>query len=101
MGIPSKDDGTFKARWVVRGYGEQDLLLRLPPQRSLPPRFACCLPMLPKASYSSTGRISSAFLNSSVDRALYVRQPTGFAEGSQVCKLNRSLYDFVRHQQLV
>ena len=89
-----KADSTFKARWVVRGFNEDDLdigdtyaaTLQATTVRLL---FAWAV----QNGYAiRQADISSAFLNSAVDRDIYMLQPTGFATGRHVCKLNRSLY---------
>ena len=89
-----KDDGSYKARWVVRGFNEDDLdigdtyaaTLQATTVRML---FAWAVQ---KGYFIRQADISSAFLNSPVDRDVFVLQPTGFAAGRHVCKLSRSLY---------
>ena len=89
-----KEDGTYKARWVVRGFNEDDLdsgdtyaaTLQATTVRML---FARAVQ---KRHFIRQADISSAFLNSPVDRDIFVLQPTGFAAGRHVCKLSKSLY---------
>ena len=89
-----KDDGSYKARWVVRGFNEDGLdigdtyaaTLQATTVRML---FAWAVQ---KRHFIRQADISSAFLNSPVDRDIFVLQPTGFTAGRHVCKLSRSLY---------
>ena len=79
---------------LVRGFNEEDLdigdtyaaTLQAVTVRLL---FAWAVQ---RGYYIRQADISSAFLNSPMDREVYVLQPTGFTTGRNVCKLSRSLY---------
>ena len=90
-----KSSGAHKARWVVRGCGENDL--------SIDDTYAATLPatsvrmLFALAAHNNhfirQADISSAFLNAPVDRDVFVQEPTGFkTRPGMVCKLNKSLY---------
>ena len=44
--------------------------------------------------------IKNAFVHAGVDKEIYVIQPTGFAKGDKVCKLNKALYGLKQSPRL-
>ena len=94
-----KDDGTAKARWVVRG-NESD-----PDQwedtRATVVRCQTSRLLMSLAAYYGwaihTADVTTAFLNGVVLNDVYMQQPTGFGTKAQngvkmVCKLQKALY---------
>lgn len=86
----------YKARWVVRGFEQQEGL-------DYHETFASVVkPMSYKALFALAAAndwdidqmdVKTAFLYGEIDEHIYVQQPSHFDDGSgRVCKLNRALY---------
>lgn len=89
-----KEDGRFKARWVVKGYLENELLDRqtyahvthITSLRTLLTMAAIKKWTIVKAD------VSNAFLKSDIDRTVFVELPHGYTIPGQVAVLMKSLY---------
>jgi hypothetical protein len=86
----------YKARWVVKGYGQQAGV-------DFNETFASVVkPMSYKALFAIAAAqdleieqmdVKTAFLYGSVEEEIYVNQPEGFDDGTgRVCRLNKALY---------
>lgn len=93
---PDGEVTRYKARWVVRGFEQQE-------GRDYHDTFASVVkPMSYKAIFALAAAmdwdleqmdVKTAFLYGDVQEDIYVRQPDGFCkDSSKVCKLNKALY---------
>jgi transposase InsO family protein len=93
---PSGDVIRYKARWVVKGYEQQQGI-------DYHETFASVVkPMSYKALFAITAAVDleieqmdvkTAFLYGAVQEDIFVEQPHGLSDGSgRVCKLNKALY---------
>ena len=93
---PDGEITRYKARWVVRGFEQQE-------GRDYHDTFASVVkPMSYKAIFALAAAldwdleqmdVKTAFLYGNVKEEIYVRQPDGFSkDGTKVCKLNKALY---------
>lgn len=93
---PDGEVTRYKARWVVRGFEQQE-------GRDYHDTFASVVkPMSYKAIFALAAAmdwdleqmdVKTAFLYGDVQEEIYVRQPDGFnKDSSKVCKLNKALY---------
>jgi hypothetical protein len=90
-----KDDGTYKSRWVIRGFA-QELdsyeLTRAAVVQGVTTRILLKL----AATYGwsiRTADVKNAFLNGThAGKPIYMQLPPGFGKPGTVCKLVKSLY---------
>ena len=93
---PQGEITRYKARWVVRGFEQQE-------GRDYHDTFASVVkPMSYKAIFALAAAmdwdleqmdVKTAFLYGNVQEDIYVQQPDGFnKDSSKVCKLNKALY---------
>jgi histone deacetylase 1/2 len=90
-----KEDGRFKARWVVRGFN-QDLdpfeLTRAAVVQGTTTKILLQL----AATYGwqvRTADVKNAFLNGNhTGKPVYLQMPVGFGKPGTICKLEKSLY---------
>jgi hypothetical protein len=86
----------YKARWVVRGFEQEEGV-------DYHETFASVVkPMSYKALFAIAAAkdweieqmdVITAFLYGQVEEDIYIKQPTGFEDGTdKICKLNRALY---------
>ena len=95
---PAEEVTRYKARWVVRGFEQQE-------GRDYHDTFASVVkPMSYKAIFALTAAldwdvkqmdVKTAFLYDNVQETIYVRQPDDFSKNDiKVYKLNKILYEF-------
>lgn len=93
----------FRARWCAKGYtqkkGRDYTKTMAPVVRSDTTRILLAIASVKKWMIRQFD-LETAFLNSIMDRLLYVEQPTGFEDGDLVCKLNKALYGLVQSAHL-
>ncbi|TPX29969.1 DNA-directed DNA polymerase, partial [Synchytrium microbalum] len=86
----------YKARWVVQGNRQidgVDFTETFAPTSHLPTLRILISLIAAHGWHSSTLDITTAFLNGEISEEVYVRQPTGFDDGTErVCRLHKSLY---------
>ena len=92
---PTGEVTRYKARWVVRGFEQQE-------GRDYHDTFASVVkPMSYKAIFALAAAmdwdveqmdVKTAFLYGNVQEEIYVQQPDGFSKDNRVCKLNKALY---------
>lgn len=89
-----KDDGTPKARWVIQGQLEGDLpfestYAQVTHISSMRLVFAHAVF---RGFHILQADISTAFLNSELDRTIHMVLPSGFRQEGKVCRLRRAIY---------
>ncbi len=86
-----KENGTFKARWCVRGFAQDAEDTYATVVRAITTRILLNLATLKQWEIDQID-VASAFMNSPAGGDIYVEQPTGFKDGSKaVCKLIKCL----------
>ena len=89
-----KDDNTYKARLVVRGYQQQEYLENVyspvGKMQILKVLLSyCCANNL----YIDQMDVETAFLNGRIKSEVYIHEPKGYESGqNKVCKLQKALY---------
>lgn len=93
----------FRARWCAKGYTQKkdrdyDKIIA-PVVRSDTSRILLAIAAV-KNWLIRQFDVETAFLNSKMDRVLYIEQPTGYKQRDLVCRLNNALYGLVQSAHL-
>lgn len=90
-----KEDGSYKARLVVRGFQQQQ---GIDYQETYSPVInSCAIRLLFAIAAERNAKIikfdiKTAFLYGSLDEEIFMHLPQGYEDNNQVCKLEKSLY---------